>query len=315
MIAVLGLDVSAMMLAPRCGASRRGQFGGFSIPPRPPGSVAGPLRNPAAPPAADTAVCCRPDRRQAAVSKARSLPPPRRSRALARASRRRRRRGPARRTSASSAPAAPPAPDAPAPAPRAPRARRRTWSRSRRRRRSSTRPRCSPASTRSPGASRAFDAAIGETVQFGALQVTARACYSRPPTETPLTDGFVEVDEVTLQGEVRRIFTGWMFAASPGLHAVEHPIYDVWLTDCKGGAPPAPPPLPMLSHRRQPSKGPVSGCPARRSAGKLRLSARFPATRCCNRGGLRHACGTARVLSVPREALAVRAMCTHRAPR
>ena len=85
----------------------------------------------------------------------------------------------------------------------------------------------------------AFDAKIGETVQFGALQVTARVCYSRPPTETPLTDGFVEVDEVTLQGEVRRIFTGWMFAASPGLHAVEHPIYDVWLTDCKGGAPAA----------------------------------------------------------------------------
>jgi hypothetical protein len=82
----------------------------------------------------------------------------------------------------------------------------------------------------------AFNAAIGETVQFGALQVTARACYSRPPTETPLTDGFVEVDEVTLQGEVRRIFTGWMFAASPGLHAVEHPIYDVWLVDCKGAA-------------------------------------------------------------------------------
>jgi hypothetical protein len=82
----------------------------------------------------------------------------------------------------------------------------------------------------------AFDAAIGETVQFGALQVTARACYSRPPTETPLTDGFVEVDEVTLQGDVRRIFTGWMFASSPGLHGVEHAVYDVWLVDCKGGA-------------------------------------------------------------------------------
>ena len=83
-----------------------------------------------------------------------------------------------------------------------------------------------------------FATTIGETVQFGALRVTARVCYSRPPTETPLTDGFVEVEEVTLQGEVRRIFTGWMFATSPGLHAVEHPIYDVWLTDCKGGAPP-----------------------------------------------------------------------------
>jgi hypothetical protein len=82
-----------------------------------------------------------------------------------------------------------------------------------------------------------FDVAINETVQFGALQVTPRVCYSRPPTETPRTDAFVAVDEVTLQGEVRRIFTGWMFASSPGLHAVEHPIYDVWLTDCKGGTP------------------------------------------------------------------------------
>ena len=34
---------------------------------------------------------------------------------------------------------------------------------------------------------------------------------------------------------MKRIFTGWMFASSPGLHAVEHPIYDLWLTDCKGG--------------------------------------------------------------------------------
>jgi hypothetical protein len=77
-----------------------------------------------------------------------------------------------------------------------------------------------------------FDAGIGETVQFGALQVTARACYTRPPTEATNTDAFVEVDEVTLKGEIKRIFTGWMFASSPGLHAVEHPIYDVWLTDC-----------------------------------------------------------------------------------
>jgi len=84
-----------------------------------------------------------------------------------------------------------------------------------------------------------FDVAINETVQFGALQVTPRVCYSRPPTETPQTDSFVEVDEVTLQGAIKRIFTGWMFAASPGLHAVEHPIYDVWLTDCKGGNLPA----------------------------------------------------------------------------
>jgi hypothetical protein len=81
-----------------------------------------------------------------------------------------------------------------------------------------------------------FDVGINETVQFGALQVTPRVCYSRPPTETPNTDAYLEVDEVTLSGDIKRIFDGWMFAASPGLHAVEHPVYDVWLTDCKGAA-------------------------------------------------------------------------------
>jgi hypothetical protein len=114
-----------------------------------------------------------------------------------------------------------------------------------------------------------FDAAIGETVQFGALQVTARACNTRPPTEPTNTDAFVEVDEVTLQGEVRRIFTGWMFAASPGLHAVEHPIYDVWLTDCAqpaGGAvaqtlPPTPaagaaPPVQARQRQTPPQRQP-----------------------------------------------------------
>jgi hypothetical protein len=109
-----------------------------------------------------------------------------------------------------------------------------------------------------------FDAAIGETVQFGALQVTARACYTRPPTETANTDAFIEVDEVTLQGEIKRIFTGWMFASSPGLHAVEHPIYDVWLTDCKNPvmAAAAAPPGPSAASSPPPAKPATT--PARR---------------------------------------------------
>ncbi|MBP0587692.1 DUF2155 domain-containing protein, partial [Mycobacterium tuberculosis] len=61
-----------------------------------------------------------------------------------------------------------------------------------------------------------FDVAIDETVQFGALQVTPRVCYARPQTVAPLTTAFVEVDEVTLDNKIRRIFTGWMFADSPG---------------------------------------------------------------------------------------------------
>ena len=73
-------------------------------------------------------------------------------------------------------------------------------------------------------------------MQFGSLQVTPRVCNTRPQTEAPQTTSFVEVDEQdTGKNEAKRIFSGWMFAASPGLHGVEHPVYDVWLIDCKGG--------------------------------------------------------------------------------
>ncbi|MBN9008258.1 MAG: DUF2155 domain-containing protein [Rhizobiales bacterium] len=104
-----------------------------------------------------------------------------------------------------------------------------------------------------------FDEDVGETVQFGALRVKTDACYTRPATEAANTDAFVEVDEITLQGEVKRIFSGWMFAASPGLHGVDHPVYDVWLTDCKDpettvvNAQPDPPkPAPPPAAKRPP---------------------------------------------------------------
>lgn len=87
-----------------------------------------------------------------------------------------------------------------------------------------------------------FDVYINETVQFGALQVTPKVCYSRTDNETPRTDSFVEVDEITLDRKIRRIFNGWMFADSPGLNAVEHAVYDIWLKDCKQKSEvPAPP--------------------------------------------------------------------------
>lgn len=78
-----------------------------------------------------------------------------------------------------------------------------------------------------------FDVYVDETVQFGALQVTPRVCYTRDETEAPKTTTFVEVDEITLDRKIRRIFSGWMFADSPGLNAVDHAVYDVWLDGCK----------------------------------------------------------------------------------
>jgi hypothetical protein len=108
-----------------------------------------------------------------------------------------------------------------------------------------------------------FDEDIGETVQFGALRVKTSVCYTRPSTEAANTDAFVEVDEITLQGEVKRIFSGWMYAASPGLHGVEHPVYDIWLTNCKEPDqtivsaqpdPPKPPPQQQQPKRPPPQK-------------------------------------------------------------
>ena len=119
-----------------------------------------------------------------------------------------------------------------------------------------------------------FDVAINETVRFGALEVTPRACYSRPPTEAPMTDGFIEVDELTLQGEIKRIFSGWMFAASPGLSGVEHSIYDIWLTDCKGAPQPvaeapAPPPVQRPAQRPQQPRPPGAPPPQQRATQQL----------------------------------------------
>jgi hypothetical protein len=73
---------------------------------------------------------------------------------------------------------------------------------------------------------------LNQTATFGALKLTPRVCFTRAPTEPPKTTSFVEVDEVMLDNKERRIFTGWMFADSPGLNAVEHPVFDVWLTEC-----------------------------------------------------------------------------------
>lgn len=79
-----------------------------------------------------------------------------------------------------------------------------------------------------------FEAAVDETVQFGSLQLTTRVCYTRDEESTPRTSTFVEVEEVAGENQYKRIFSGWMLAQSPGLNAIEHPVYDIWLTDCKG---------------------------------------------------------------------------------
>lgn len=97
-----------------------------------------------------------------------------------------------------------------------------------------------------------FEVATDETVQFGSLQITERACFTRPSTEAPQTITFVQVDEVDAKKQYKRLFSGWMFAASPGLHGIEHPVYDIWLTDCKGGTEVIPSPADTTASAEPP---------------------------------------------------------------
>lgn len=86
-----------------------------------------------------------------------------------------------------------------------------------------------------------FDVYIDETVQFGSLQLTPKVCYSRPTSQAQSVTAFVQVDEVSLQATVERVFSGWMFADSPALNAVDNAVYDVWLVDCRQTSDVPPP--------------------------------------------------------------------------
>ncbi|MHA6288405.1 DUF2155 domain-containing protein [Maricaulis sp. CAU 1757] len=85
---------------------------------------------------------------------------------------------------------------------------------------------------------RDFELPIGETLEFGALQITAHYCRKRPPEETPETYAFLQVIDRRTDGfgavdEGQQIFSGWMLASRPAQNPLEHAIYDVWVLDCR----------------------------------------------------------------------------------
>ena len=73
---------------------------------------------------------------------------------------------------------------------------------------------------------------LNKTAEFRTLKITPRVCYTSDPKEPPRTSTFVEVNEVLFDGTEKRLFTGWMFAESPGLNPLVHPVFDIWLTGC-----------------------------------------------------------------------------------
>ena len=88
------------------------------------------------------------------------------------------------------------------------------------------------------GRVRALEAPVGEAVQFGPLTIVVRACRKRAPEEPPETAAFVEIVERKGSDTTVDLFRGWMFASSPSVSALEHPVYDVWVNDCRAARTP-----------------------------------------------------------------------------
>jgi len=90
-------------------------------------------------------------------------------------------------------------------------------------------------------------APVGKPVHFATLTITARYCYSTPPSETPETAAFVQIDDHRPDQSQKRVFSGWMYASSPGLNGMEHPLYDVWAIGCNTNAQGAVPAMPSTA--------------------------------------------------------------------
>ena len=89
-----------------------------------------------------------------------------------------------------------------------------------------------------------FVAPVNATIRFGTLEIIARTCDKRPPEETPESAAFLDIWEARPGEPVVSVYRGWMFASSPALAAMEHPVYDVWVLDCKNSSSTEPPPSP-----------------------------------------------------------------------
>jgi hypothetical protein len=79
-------------------------------------------------------------------------------------------------------------------------------------------------------------APLDQPTQFGTLEVMPRACRETPPTEPPESAAFLQIRELPpasdANGTPVDLFSGWMFASSPAVSALEHAVYDIWVIDC-----------------------------------------------------------------------------------
>lgn len=84
-----------------------------------------------------------------------------------------------------------------------------------------------------------FEVRVGSTVKFGPLYIRPRVCRKASPVEEPESAAFLQIWELTPEEKAEWVFSGWMFASSPSLSSMDHPVYDVWVLDCLEETPEA----------------------------------------------------------------------------
>lgn len=88
------------------------------------------------------------------------------------------------------------------------------------------------------GTTQLFTAHPGDTLRFATMTIRVRACETTPPWEAKQTAAYLQVDDAPAQvrtattAKPKRVFSGWMFAESPSLNPLQHPLYDVWVKSC-----------------------------------------------------------------------------------
>lgn len=80
-------------------------------------------------------------------------------------------------------------------------------------------------------------APLNEPVKYETLTITARKCYSTPPSEPPETSAFLQIEDHRPGQKAHQVFSGWMYVSTPGINGMEHPLYDVWVVKCRASAP------------------------------------------------------------------------------
>jgi hypothetical protein len=78
-----------------------------------------------------------------------------------------------------------------------------------------------------------LDAPIDQTITFGSLNIVVKACRKTLAEDRPEAAAFVQVWEQKPGEDSHWVYSGWLYASSPALTGLEHPVYDLWLTDCK----------------------------------------------------------------------------------